>query len=341
MSGVRRRTRALTAFSAALVALAFQAGALPAVASAHLRSGTVAVDYQATLLRPSTAAYAARIFQSDRALSLTLRRGHTVTVLGYIGEPMLRLDGAGLSVNAASLTAVSEKLVKPSQRVVSATPRWLVRPGRTSVIWQDARVRGLPSGATRGIWRVPVIVDGRRAALTGSLHRFPAPALWPWLVIVACFLAVGAVVLVRRRDLLRTAAIAFAVLAAIASIVVALMFALDTYASPGTWIAGADELIFLAIGLYVLRRGPRHLHLAAAIGLGLLGLAIGISKGAVFLHPIVLAVSPADVTRFAVAVAIGAGITGGALGSALFAGSSSSSRAGAPDAVDGSAAPVA
>lgn len=334
----RARVIGLTTATLVLASLA-----APGLASAHLRSGTVAVDYKATVVTPPGGAYAAQIFQSDRALSLTLRRGHTVTVLGYLGEPMLRLDGAGLWINAASPTAVAEKLAAKSQRVASATPDWLRRAGHRSVTWQDARVRGLPPGVSAGIWHVPLIVDGHRGALTGTLHRFPAPPLWPWLAILVCFVVGGAYVFLRRRDVLRPAAIALAVLAATASIIVALAFAFDAYASPGTWIAGVDELIFLAVGLYVLRRGPRHLHVAAAAGLGLLGLAIGISKGAVFLHPIVLAVLPGTVMRLVVIVAVGAGITGGALGCALYAGGPSVSD-GAPAAsrgsVDGSAAPV-
>jgi hypothetical protein len=317
--------------------------AAPGLASAHLRSGTVAVDYKVRVFTPPRGAYTARIFQSDRALSLTLRRGHAVTVLGYLGEPMLRLDGAGLSINAASVTAVAEKLVAKSERVESTTPHWLLRAGHHSVTWQDARVRGLPPGVSAGIWRVPLIVDGHRGALTGTLHRFPAPPLWPWLTILACFVAAGAFVFVRRRDVLRPAATTLAVLAAVSSIIVALAFALDAYASAGTWIAGVDELIFLAVGLYVLRRGPRHLHVAAAVGLGLLGLAIGLSKGAVFLHPIVLAVLPGTVTRLVVIIAVGAGIAGGALGCALYAGGSSASdsaRAAPRGSVDDSAAPV-
>jgi hypothetical protein len=334
------RGRAI-ALSAAAVVLASLAS--PGLASAHLRSGTVAVDYKASVVMPPGGADTAQIFQSDRALSLTVRRGHAVTVLGYLGEPMLRLDGAGVSINAASPTAVAEKLVAKSERVDSTTPHWLLRAGRRSVTWQDARVRGLPPGVSVGVWHVPLIVDGRHSALTGTLHRFPAPALWPWLAILACFLVGGAFVFVRRRDVLRPAAIALAVLAAAASIIVAPAFALDAYASPGTWIAGVDELIFLAVGLYVLRRGPRHLHVAAAVGLGLLGLAIGISKVAVFLHPIVLAVLPGTVMRIVVIVAVGAGIAGGALGCALYAGGASPSNGARPasrGSVDDSAAPV-
>jgi hypothetical protein len=313
---VRVRARPSVPLAAAVVLAVLAA---PATASAHLRSGTVAVDYKPKVLTPETRAYKARIFQSDNALSLTLRPGHVVLALGYLGEPMFRLDGAGLWVNASSPTAATARLVSKAKRVAAATPHWRLQRNRRSVIWQDARSRSLPPGVTRGSWSLPLIVDGSRTHLVGELRRFPAPALWPWLVVLAAFFAGGAIVPARRRDLLRPAAICFAVVAAVASIVVALAFALDAYASPGTWIAGFDELIFMVVGLAVLERGPRHLHVGAAIGLGLLGLAVGLSKGAVFFHPIVLAVLPAIAIRLIVVTAVGAGLTGGALGCAFYA----------------------
>jgi hypothetical protein len=313
----RRRAFAVAAVA---VAVALASLASPGSSAAHLRSGTVAVDYTAKVFAPDTPAYTSQIFQSDHALSLTLKRGHEVTALGYLGEPMFRLESAGLLVNRASLTAASAGLVKKSQRIVASSPRWHLEPGKRSVTWQDARSRSLPPGGDTGTWSVPLIVDGQRALLRGELHRLPAPLLWPWLAILASFFVAGAFVLTRGRETLRPAAIAFAALATVASVIVALAFALDAYASPGTWIAGADELIFLAVGLWVLRRGPDHLHVAAAIGLGLLGLAIGISKGAIFLHPIVLAVLPGTMMRLVVVAAVGAGIVGGALGGALYAG---------------------
>ncbi len=69
----------------------------PAAADAHLRSGTVAVDYQASVTSAPSDAYTAQIFASDRALSLRVRAGHTVVLLGYLGEPVFRLD-AGRAV---------------------------------------------------------------------------------------------------------------------------------------------------------------------------------------------------------------------------------------------------
>ena len=296
----------------AAVVLAF--GVTPATASAHLRSGTVAVDYVASVIAPNRLAYVAVIYQSDHGLSITIRPGHAVTLVGYLGEPVFRLNRAGLSVNVASPTAVAVGLATKAQRVVAPTPRWRLQAGRRSAVWHDARDQGLPPGVDQGRWSVPLIVDGRRTLLTGELHRFPPPSLWPWLGILLCFLAAAAALGVSRRDRLRSAAIGFSVATAVASVVVALAFALDAYASPGTWIEGLDEIAILAVGVGVLLRGRRQLHLGAAIGLGLLGLAVGISEGAIFLHPIVLSILPATMIRLVVVAAIGAGLDAAALG---------------------------
>jgi len=296
----------------AAVALAF--AGTPATASAHLRSGTIAVDYVASVSAPDRLAYVAVIYQSDHGLSITIKPGHTVTLLGYLGEPVFRLNRAGLSVNVASPTAVAVGLATKAQRIVASTPRWRLQRGRRSAVWHDARDQGLPPGVDQGRWSVPLIVDGRRTLLAGELHRFPPPSLWPWLGILLCFLATAAALAVSRRDRRRSAAIAFAVATAVASVVIALAFALDAYASPGTWIEGLDEIAILAVGLGVLLRGRRQLHLGAAIGLGLLGLAVGISEGAMFLHPIVLSILPATMIRLVVVAAIGAGLDAAALG---------------------------
>ncbi len=297
----------------AVVALVALSG--PPAAGAHLRSGTVAVDYAASVVRPDTSAYAAQIYQSDRGLSLALKPGHVVVMLGYLGEPVFRLDAAGLSVNAASPTAAVVGLLRKGQRITASTPRWRLQRGRNSAVWHDARVQGLPPGVDQGAWSVPLTVDGRRASLDGELHRFPAPSLWVWLGMLAGLLTAGATpLLLRRGDLVRAGAIRLAIAAAVASVVIALAFAFDAYASPGTWIEGFDEIVFIAVGLGMLLRGPENLQVPAAIGVGLLGLAVGLIKGAVFLHPIVLAILPATATRVVVLAAIGAGLTAAALG---------------------------
>ena len=312
----RSRVRAVLAGVVVLAALA-----VPPSASAHLRSGTVAIDYRARVFDAGTSAYSAQIFQSDRALSLTLEPGHVVVLVGYLGEPVFRLDASGLRVNAASPTAVVAGLVKKSERVPAATPRWRLASGRRSVVWHDARVQRLPQGVRRGVWSVPLIVDGRRSHVRGELQRFPAPALWPWLGALAALLVAGAApVLLHRRDLVRPAATGFAVMASAASVLMLFGFGLDAYASPGTWIEAADAGAFIGVGIWFLLCGPERWRVAGALGAGLVALAVGLLEAAVFLHPIVLAVLPAVAARLACVVAIGAGLDAAALGALLYAG---------------------
>jgi hypothetical protein len=96
--------------------------------------------------------------------------------------------------------------------------------------------------------------------------------------------------------------------------VVELALAFDAYASPGTWIEAVDSIVFLTVGLGVMFRGPENLQMGGAVGVGLVSLAVGLLNGAVFLHPIVLAVLPGTVVRLGVAVAVGGGLGAGVLG---------------------------
>lgn len=293
---------------------------VPPAAGAHLRSGTVAVDYRASVSHPANSAYTARIFQSDRALGLAVKDGHAVVLVGYLGEPVFRLDGAGLWVNAASPTAVVLRLASGHDRVVAAAPRWRLQRGRRSVVWHDARAQGLGPGVSHGTWNVPLIVDGRRSRLGGDLWRFPAPSPWTWLVVLAVVLGAGlAPMVLRHGHWRRPAAAGCAWAAAAASVVLLMAFALDAYASPGTWIEALDATAFLGVGVWVLLRGPAQWRVAGAIWIGLVGLAVGLLEGAIFLHPIVLAILPATAMRLAGIVAIGAGLDAAAIGGLVYA----------------------
>jgi hypothetical protein len=309
--------------------------AAPAAASAHLRSGTVAVDDRVHVQTADATAYALNVLESDRALSLTVKPGHTVTVIGYVGEPMARLDRAGLSINAASPTAAVAGLVAKRDRVAATAPRWRLERGKHSVVWHDGRVQSLPAGLSEGAWAVPVIVDGRHTQLRGTLQRVAKPPLWPWLLVVAGAVALAVVASLRgNHDAARRAAVALALVAAGASVVLAAAFSFDVYASPGTWIASFDELFFLAIGAWFLIWGAPRWQLPAAIGVGLLTTAIGVSKGAIFFHPIVLALLPGSVTRLTVTIAIGAGLAAAIVAGASVSYSEIVATKGDPSAVE-------
>ena len=264
-----------------LLAILAAALVFPPAAAAHLRTGTVAVDYRAQLTRRPVAPVTVGVYQSDLALHLSVRPGHTVTVYGYLGEPFLRIGDGAVTVNKASPTAAAGRMSTHGM----------------SVVWHDVRT-------SRSRWSVPVAVDGRRETIAGATDRRARPSLALWAVAVAAFVLAACVL---------RSPVAAGVLSSCAAIIVAAAFALSTYASPGTWIAGVDELVFAAAGVGVFRWGPPSARLPSALWLSLLGVAIGLSKGEVFLHAIVLSALPGTLVRALTVIAIGAGIAGGAL----------------------------
>lgn len=310
------RRRMLVAAVAALAASL----CAPAAASAHLRTGTIAVDYSASVAAPTTAAYAAEIDQADHALELSASRAHVVTVLGYLGEPMVRLDRDGAWVNAASPTALAVGLLP--RVAVSSGPgvSWIRHSRAPTVTWRDSRVQQLPAGVDHSAFAIPMLVDGHATALRGRLVRYPSPMLITWGLLLAGLLGFGIwLVFLRRLEVTRAAAVACAALGAVVCPVLALGFALDGDSSPGTWIEGFNEIVFVAVGLALLVRGRDGLRAGAAVGLGLVSLAVGLLDSPVFLHPVVLSLLPGAVTRLLVVVAAGAGVVAIALGGFGFA----------------------
>jgi hypothetical protein len=207
----------------ALVALA-----APPAAGAHGRSGRVAVDDRADVLRVPHGV-TARIYESDLAVRLSQVNARRVVVLGYLGEPFIRIGPAGVVVSKTSPTAGGAKAVVH----------------RRSVVWHDARIRGLDSGVKRKRWSIPLIVDGRRSGVEGELWRVSAPPDWPWILLGLPFLLVVAVLLaVRPTRWVRTGAVCFGPAAAVGLVVTGAGFALNSSASEGKWLEVGNELFF-------------------------------------------------------------------------------------------------
>jgi hypothetical protein len=293
----------------ALVALAAPAGA-----DAHLRSGVVAVDYRASVVSPNPAVKA-RVYHSDRALSVTAEPGHTVVILGYLGEPFVRIGAGGLAVNASSLTAAGLGLLKGS----SSGTGWRFRSRGMTFVWHDRRLRGLPAGVDHKRWAIPLVVDGRSARLTGELERVQRPPASPWILLGLPFVLVAVLLLLRRRMYwVRAAAVALGVTSAVGMLATGAGFALDSYGSGGKWVAAANELVFALVGIAFIVRGSRQVKAIAGGALGFLGLGVGLSKIPVFLHGVVLSVVPGTITRLIVSVTISAGAAATALGLLVF-----------------------
>jgi hypothetical protein len=227
----KRRPAKLTHFGSLLLVVLLALVA-PQAASAHVRSGVVAVDYRADVLA-APRGVTARIYESDLAVRLSAGpAARNVVVLGYRGEPFIRIGPAGAILSKASLTAAGSR----------------VSVHRRSVVWHDARLRGLAPGVERRRWTIPLIVDGRRTRLEGEVWRVEAPPIWPWIALGVPFVvAVAFLLLVRPMPWVRIGAVGFGLAAAVGLVVTGAGFALDTYASEGKWLEAANELVFVLV----------------------------------------------------------------------------------------------
>lgn len=289
--------------------LACLALAVPASASAHARTTTVALDYRLVLDRGAVGGARVEILDGDRSLRISAS-ARPVVVLGDLGEPMLRIGGAGTFASRASATAVAEKLVAPG--------RGWRRVGGRSFAWHDHRLAPPPyeGGRTGAVarFRIPVRVGGRGAAIVGSFVRYRRPVVWPWAVgapvVLGAALVSGRVSSVRGR--LTLAAGALAGLAAVSSL--ASFGVADSPTGRVAWVElGLAVFVALAAAIGLVRlRGEHRLTLAALIGAAAAATTLG-SLG-IFRHAVVISAVPAAAARLLCAVAFTAGAAAAATG---------------------------
>jgi hypothetical protein len=293
----------------ALALVAVIALAAPGSAGAHLRSSRVAVDYRATVA-PPPAGVGARVYEADLAVGLTARPGHTVIVLGYLGEPFLRLGRDGVFANDASPTAAGSGLVS---RLRPGRTHWTLHSRRPTAIWHDTRVRRARH------WSIPLVVDGRRTALRGTLVHVAAPSAVPWVAVGLVFALLTAAFLVRRPQLLlRTVAAWVGMVAALAILVTAIGLSASSTASTGTWIESGNEGVLALVGLGFMLRGSRDARALAGGLVGMLAVAAATTRLPVLLHGIVLSALPGQLARAVVVLALSAGAAAAILGVVVF-----------------------
>jgi len=274
----------------------------PAGAFAHGRSPTVAIDYRLTL-EPTPPDLAVKILDGDRDLDARVTPGTTLVVRGILGEPMLRIGAGGVYVNAASPTAQSDK-------IVTGGKGWLrVRSG-SSFTWHEHRLA--PAGAG-GLFRIPIVLDGRPAAIEGTFVRVPRPALWPWLAFAAALLS-GVTLTARRRELRVALTLALGLVAGLAALAATIAFALRDRPTGGVaWVTvGGAAAVAVVFGVPLLRlRGRRRGQAAGLVGAA--SAAVTIAVLPVFWHGVVISALPADAARLACALAL----VGGACAAAV------------------------
>ncbi len=296
-----------------LVMCACGALAVPAGASAHARSATVALDYRLVLDHATRTLpeLHVSILDGDRDLRVSTN-GATVTVDGDLGEPMLRIGPAGTFANRASVTAVSEKLTSPGHG-------WRKLSSRSTYAWHEHRLAPPPFGAATGPvaqFRIPATVDGRQIHIAGTFVRYARPTLWPWLAAALVF-AAAVVATVRLGRPVTTALGAIAGVAALGSLV-----AFSVADAPTGRVQWLDLVLGIALGavmygLLVRSHGTRRSTVAGVLG----GAAAAVSLGSlgVFRHGVVISALPATVSRGLLEVAFVCGV--GAVATSLRRGS--------------------
>jgi hypothetical protein len=284
--------------------------AVPAGASAHASSPTVALDYRLVLddLAPSLHAVTVSILDGDRALRVTVRGGRLI-VRGDLGEPMLRIGPGGAFVNRASITATAQRLTHGG--------RGWSRVGGATFVWHDHRLAPPPydGGHTGAVARftIPATYDGRPAALAGTFVRYRRPLLWPWLA-GAGLAGLALVLLLRLRPGVRAPlATVLGVLAGAGALTGLVAFGVaDAPNGRVAWVQIAlGSLLAAAVaGALVRLRGEHRTVLAGLLGAAAAVASIG-SLG-VFRHGVVISLLPTTVSRFVCALAVTAGVAAAA-----------------------------
>jgi len=280
--------------------------ALPAQASAHARSATVALDYKLVLdhATESLRGVGVHILDGDRSLHV-VTHGVTLVVYGDVHDAMLRIGPGGTWVNRASVTAVAEKLTTPARG-------WKRLSHDGDYTWHEHRLAPPPWQATTGPvaqFDIPVTVNGKRAAIAGTFVRYARPAMWPWLLAAVVFAGLVALALRLQRPV-TTGLGALAGIAALTSLV-----AFSVADAPNGRVAWVQIALGagLAVAMYaalVRAHGARRSAIAGLLG----GAAAAVSLGSlgVFRHGVVVSALPANASRALVEAAFITGVAAAA-----------------------------
>lgn len=196
--------------------------ALAATTSTALAHGGGSANYISNVESSGPAAGAAQIEVLDRDDRIEVRNtgDRTIVVEGYNDEPYVKLSGDGtVEVNTRSpaLYLNEDRFAEvetPASADADAAPVWRVENRAGRFDWHDHRIHWMarsrpekvtdPGERTKVFdWEIPVRVDGRAGAITGSLfwvgeQGFPLVAGLLGLGAL-CLAGLALVVVVRRR----------------------------------------------------------------------------------------------------------------------------------------------
>ena len=167
----------------------------PGTAAAHLAGGASPTNSRSvvTEIRPAGSGVGVTVGLGGQFVRISDRDAEEIVVLGYRGEPFLRLWQQRVQVNPRSTTAVQTGQLQRTARSADTDGQWVQLSDGDSVTWIDARIdaRSLPEGAS-GSWTLPLAVDGQPVTVLGTRTGLAAPSPWPWVAALGLVAAVVA-----------------------------------------------------------------------------------------------------------------------------------------------------
>jgi hypothetical protein len=341
----------------ALVVSAVVMTSLPA--SAHTASGPRPTNYLTRLgsIAPAIPGVSVRVVELGNKLELTNRTRGDVIVLGYDGEPYIRVGPRGLYENLrSSATYLNRTRLgnTPIPAIATGTgastpPRWHRVSGSHTAIWHDHRIHWMGTSPPPEVQDNPAVVhtidpqwtvvfrDASQTVLVhGSLLWVPGPSGWPWAALIAGLFAVG-FLLARRHGRSAIAALVVLVGVDMSHTISAEVFRAGAQLTKTLQFFGdnfVSVIVWLAAGLTVWCLWRRRVE--ALYGLVLVGAMVGLVSGLTDLSYLwksqLPTVAPDALARGAVSVAVGLGF--GLAAGALYALVRSGPRAPARSARD-------
>ena len=315
-----------------------------APAAAHGADAPDGSDYRTrvTDVTPARPGLEVRVIEAGARLELTNHTGRPIEVIGYSGEPYLRVGPDGVYENTRSPATYLNRTLAgdttlPADADPAAPPSWRRVDDGSTVRWHDQRAlwqESAPPAAVRAApdrehrvrdWTIPLRDGAEPARISGTLDWVPPPDAYTWwTVTIVGALAVGALGLLAAAAPAGTRALAALGVLLIVGGTVAVVYPVGRELDAGAQGVGGvllgllggqlwsllTGLGALAAGAYALARRPAA-DFAVALAGACLALFAGVGNAAVFARSVAPVPWPPEIARVLVAVVLvtGAGAT--------------------------------
>ncbi|WP_405426761.1 hypothetical protein [Micromonospora sp. NBC_00617] len=340
--------RTLLARATLIAATACAATLLTAApAAAHGADAPNGSDYRTrvTGVTPARPGLTVRVIEAGARLELTNRTGRAIEVIGYSGEPYLRVGPDGVYENTRSPATYLNRTLAgdtalPADADPVAPPSWRRVDDGTTVRWHDQRAlwqESAPPDAARAAperehrvrnWTIPLRDGADSAQIAGTLDWVPPPDAYTWwAVTIVGLLAVGALGLLAAASTAGARALSAVGALLVVGGAVAVLYPVGRELDAGAQGVGGvlagllggqvwallTGLGALAAGGYALARRPAADFVVALAG-ACLALFAGVANAAVFTRSVAPVPWSPEVARAMVAAVLITGVGATAAG---------------------------